>query len=124
MQTAQKNAEAEREIAEVKADLDKPLVEERQPVGIQISEETLADAVHDDEDPDKVRRLYQAMQRTNALQSESVFHFFDEEKTTSTKNTSPFPMRSIPDHRWTSNFQGSRAFSSSISLLTCTRGNN
>ncbi|KAF2257411.1 hypothetical protein BU26DRAFT_558798 [Trematosphaeria pertusa] len=106
VQAAQKSAEAERKIAEVKADLDKPL-ETTPPPDFGISEEALADAVHDDDDPDKAKRLYLAMQRTNALQMDCVFHFFREnleDSEGSHAKEATFPTDKLPKHRWTTSF--------------------
>lgn len=114
VQAAQKSAEAERKIAEVKADLDKPL-ETTPPPDFGISEEALADAVHDDDDPDKAKRLYLAMQRTNALQMDCVFHFFREnleDSEGSHAKEATFPTDKLPKHRWTTSFAGQHPYSS------------
>jgi hypothetical protein len=105
VQKAQQHAEKGRKIAQVKADLEEPIADPIPPAEADISEEVLASAVHDEEDPDKARRLYLAMQRTNALHSECVYHFFDGSQDSVAKGPS-FPINSLPDHRWTSSFQG------------------
>ncbi|KAF2689501.1 hypothetical protein K458DRAFT_384140 [Lentithecium fluviatile CBS 122367] len=105
VETVHQHVEKERKIAEVKAHLEKPLVEETPSVDFDISEDTLAAAVNDEEDPDKAKRLFQAMERTNAMHSECVFHFFEEGWNGSTPTDSPFPMDSLPNHRWTSSFE-------------------
>lgn len=117
VQKAQQHAERERKIAESKADLEKPIVKDTLVADFDISEEVLADAVKDEEDPQKARRLYLAMQRTNALHSECVFHFFDEGQNVSVPKGSPFPMGCLPNHRWTLNFEGQLA---SV-ILCCAR---
>jgi hypothetical protein len=110
VQRAQQHAETERKIAEVRADLEKPVAEDAPLADFDISEEVLADAVNDEEDPDKAKRLYLAMQRTNALHSECVFHFFDKDLDGNASRGSPFPMNCLPNHRWTSSFKGQSLF--------------
>jgi hypothetical protein len=106
VQKAQQHAEKGRKIAQVKADLEEPIADQPSPSAeVDISEEVLAGAVHDEDDPDRARRLYLAMQRTNALHSECVYHFFDGCQDSVAKGPS-FPINSLPDHRWTSSFQG------------------
>ncbi|KAJ4369077.1 hypothetical protein N0V83_006160 [Neocucurbitaria cava] len=106
VETAQRNMETERRIVERKADLDKSL-EEPARAEATINEDVLGQVVpDDDDDPDKAHRLFLAMQRTNATQSESVFHFFDD--SLHSENTQPkFPSNCLPKHRWASNFEDS-----------------
>jgi hypothetical protein len=102
--TAQRNLEIERQIKEHNAALDEPLEE---PVNnnVTINEDILGQVVDDDDDSEKARRLYQAMQRTNATQTESTYHFF--QGTSDSIQVSPkFPISSLPKHRWVSNFKG------------------
>lgn len=104
VQTAQKNLETERRIQEHKAVLNKA-VEEPVTTRITINEETLGQAVQDDDDdPHKAHRLLQAMQRTNATQMETVFYFFEHDVGTIPMQTK-FPINILPQHRWASNFQ-------------------
>ncbi|EUC34813.1 hypothetical protein COCCADRAFT_92459 [Bipolaris zeicola 26-R-13] len=104
VQTAQKNLETERKIQEHKAVLNKA-VEEPVTMRITINEETLGQAVQDDDDdPHKAHRLLQAMQRTNATQMETVFYFFEHDVDTIPMQTK-FPINVLPQHRWASNFQ-------------------
>ncbi|KAJ4297620.1 hypothetical protein N0V90_005513 [Kalmusia sp. IMI 367209] len=105
VQTAQKNAEMEKRIAQAQADLDKPLHEDHPERSVQINEDLVANTVHDDDDPDKAKKLYAAMQRTNALHVNCVFHFFNEGSDSPTTTNPPFPMNSLPQHGWTSNFE-------------------
>ncbi|KAF1939149.1 hypothetical protein EJ02DRAFT_265217 [Clathrospora elynae] len=108
--TAQKNMEAERRIREQKAELDKPLdksLEEATTVNITINEETLGQFLQDhDDDPEKARRLFQAMQRTNATQMETTFHIFQDTSDSMPVPTN-FPINSLPKHRWVANFEDS-----------------
>jgi hypothetical protein len=107
VQTAQKNRETERQILEHKTALETPL-EIPVNASITINEETLGQVVDDDDDdPEKAHRLFQAMQRTNATQLESTFHFFkDNSDSNSIPMRAAFPIRSFPNHRWVSNFEG------------------
>jgi hypothetical protein len=103
METAQKNLDVEREIQEHKAYLEKADVEPAA-VAKTLNEDTLKQAFHDDNDDDKANRLYKAMQRTNEVQAQTAFHFFEEvPKSTSAM---PFPQKSLPDHGWTACFEG------------------
>lgn len=98
------NIALEQEILNYKAELlESP--EEPQDVKLTLTEDVLAQAVNDDEDPDKARRLFVAMQRASAGQTEDVFHFFHEDKV-SRPASSPFPAGSLPQYRWTSSFRG------------------
>ncbi|RYO11367.1 hypothetical protein AA0121_g9939 [Alternaria tenuissima] len=110
VQTAQKNRETERQILEHKTALETPL-EIPVNASITINEETLGQVVDDDDDdPEKAHRLFQAMQRTNATQLESTFHFFkDNSDSNSIPMRAAFPIRSLPNHRWVSNFEDSYA---------------
>ncbi|KAF2446967.1 hypothetical protein P171DRAFT_242498 [Karstenula rhodostoma CBS 690.94] len=92
VQAARRNAQMEREIAEAQAELDRPLRQEPTRRGLEISEKMVADAVHGEDDPDKAKRLYLAMQRTNAFQVDCAFHFFNQEPDGLEK---PFPIESI-----------------------------
>jgi hypothetical protein len=102
--SAQKTRELERTIAEHKADLEN---EPEEPFGkdLVFDEDTLGQAVQDDDDPDKAHRLFLAMQRTNATHVESVFHFFDNTHASSTSLPS-FPVNCLPEQRWTTSFRG------------------
>lgn len=103
VQTVQKNLETERRIQEHKAVLDEP-IQEPATKRITINEETLGQAVQDDNyDPEKAHRLFQAMQRTNAAQMDNVFYFFDDTDTISVRTK--FPMAALPQHRWASILQ-------------------
>ncbi|KAH7562019.1 hypothetical protein BM1_03123 [Bipolaris maydis] len=104
VQTAQKNLETERKIQEHKAVLNKA-VQEPVTTRITINEETLGQAVQDDDDdPHKAHRLLQAMQRTNATQMESVFYFFEHDVDT-VPVQKKFPVNLLPQRRWASTFQ-------------------
>lgn len=104
VQAAHKNAETDRHIAEVQETLDKP-TEETLESNLQINEDLIANTVHDDDDPEKAKRLYAAMQRTNALHVDCVFHLFGQGSDRKRNNVS-FPMKSLPQHAWTSSFEG------------------
>lgn len=105
VQAAQKKLETEREIQEHKAVLDEP-IQAPAATRIPINEETLGQAVQDDDgdDPDKAHRLFQAMQRANAAQMESTFYFFDDHADTTHVQTK-FPIHALGQHRWASLFQ-------------------
>ncbi|KAF2873178.1 hypothetical protein BDV95DRAFT_569037 [Massariosphaeria phaeospora] len=108
VQAAQKIAELEQKIADGKADLDKPL-DDTPPPEFIVSEEAMAQVMNNDEDPEKAKRLYLAMQRTNALHSECVFHFFQEDVFSCSPAESEFPIGSLPDHQWVENLQDQTA---------------
>jgi hypothetical protein len=106
VKTAQKNLETERIIQEHKAALDTSS-EDLATSKITLNEETLGQVVQGDEDdPEKAHRLFQAMQRTNAIQMESTFHFFND-TSDSISVRSRFPISSLPEHRWVSSFEDS-----------------
>ncbi|KAG9185857.1 hypothetical protein G6011_07188 [Alternaria panax] len=107
VQAAQKNRETERQIQEHKTALEAPL-EAPVNASVPINEETLGQVVDDDDDPDKAHRLFQAIQRTNATQLESTFHFF-QDNSDSIQVRPAFPINSLPNHRWVSNFEDSHA---------------
>jgi hypothetical protein len=111
VETAQKNKELERVIAEHKADLAKQVEEEPAPAFV-LNEDVLGKAVQD-EDPEQAHRLFLAMQRTNATHKESVFHLFDETPSQRPVKTR-FPAGCLPDHRWTSSFRGKSIKSSAV----------
>lgn len=103
VETTQRNIEIERTIQADKAKLERDL---KAPVAaaFTLNERVLGQAVQDNDDPDQARRLYLAMQRTNATQMESAFHFF-----TNTTDSCPrqvkFPLNSLPEHRWAASFK-------------------
>jgi hypothetical protein len=113
VQDAQRDAEAERHIAQVKADLDKPVAGEMPAPNLDIDEELLASVVRDGDDPDKAKRLFLAMQRTNALHTNCVFYLFPKRPPDIKLKVSLFPMNSLPSHPWTSVFRGAWKSSSS-----------
>lgn len=102
VQAARKNAQKELDIAEAQAKLDTPLRQESPKHGLKISEKMVADAVHGEDDPDKAKKLYLAMQRTNAFQVDCGFHFFNRDPDGLEK---PFPIESI-EPQMTCTFQG------------------
>ncbi|CAI6264720.1 unnamed protein product [Periconia digitata] len=101
LHNAQKDVQSERQIAEAKADLEKPVAEEPPSSRLDISEETFASLAHDSDDPEKAKKLLSAMQRTNAFHAESVFHFWRKHQA----HCSPFPKDCLPNHQWASVFQ-------------------
>lgn len=120
VQKALKDAEAEQRIAAGKADLEKP-VEEGTQQGSGITEEALAGVVEENEDGTKAKKLYAAMQRTNAQDTECVFHFFGEDLGAKPR-ASPFPAKSLPEHGWVANFKGLYELADlTLNSLTCFR---
>ncbi|KAJ4356062.1 uncharacterized protein N0V89_004089 [Didymosphaeria variabile] len=105
VQAAQRNAEMEQDIAKAQAELDKPLREDSPERGLKISEEMVAGALHDEDDPEKAKKLYLAMQRTNAFQVECAFHFFDRESDDDSALDLPFPLESLSYPRMVSKFE-------------------
>ncbi|KAF1835793.1 hypothetical protein BDW02DRAFT_597024 [Decorospora gaudefroyi] len=108
VKTARTNLDTERKIREHQAALDQSL-DHLPTTNVTLDEETLGQVVQGDEDdPDKARRLFQAMQRTNATRMESTFHFFGD-TSDSVPARARFPINSLPNHCWVSNFQGSNS---------------
>ena len=72
-----------------------------------IDEKFLASVVGDDEDEDsneRAQRVLQAMERTDALRMDCVWHFFAEEWLSPPSN--PFPLHSLPTAGWQSILKG------------------
>ncbi|KAI4911079.1 hypothetical protein J4E90_007336 [Alternaria incomplexa] len=107
VKTAHKNLETERQIKEHSALLDQSL-EEHADTTLALNEELLGQAVDDDDDPEKSHRLLQAMQRTNATQMESVYHFFQDDSD-SIQAQPKFPLSSLTKHGWVSILKDSYA---------------
>lgn len=103
METAQKSLDIEREILKHKADLEKD-DDLAAPVATTLDKDTLKQAINDDEDSDKADRLYKAMQRTNEVQVQTAYHFFED--TPKLTLLQHFPQQSLPDHGWTACFEG------------------
>lgn len=104
VQTAQQNMEIERKIVEQKADLNKSF-EEPNTTNSTINEAILGQAVEpDSDDPEKARRLFLAMQRTNIAQPNSFFYFFRD--TSDSLGFEPtFPFHTLPKSHWASSFK-------------------
>ncbi|XPS72097.1 hypothetical protein M3J09_004267 [Ascochyta lentis] len=102
METAQKNLDAEREIQERKADLER-VEEQTASLTTTLDENTLKQAINDAERPDQADRLFKAMQRTNETQAQTAYHFFEDIHHPSLKQ--PFPQQSLPDHGWAACFE-------------------
>ncbi|KAJ4364223.1 hypothetical protein N0V95_000845 [Ascochyta clinopodiicola] len=102
IEAAQKNMDAEREIQERKADLER-VEEQTAPVATTLDKDTLEQAINDAEDPDQADRLFKAMQRTNQVRVQAAYHFFGD--THHLSLTSPFPQQSLPDQGWTACFE-------------------
>ncbi|KAF2745874.1 hypothetical protein M011DRAFT_469135 [Sporormia fimetaria CBS 119925] len=95
VESAKKSAKKEQRIAALKADLNKS-IDNTVKGDLTIDEETLAGVVQDEEEgDDKAKRLYLAMQRTNALESDPSFHFFRSEP--GPLLHMPFPAHSLTD---------------------------
>lgn len=107
MATAQKNLDAERAIQEHKADLEK-VDEEAAPIASALDKDTLKQAIQDGEDSDQADRLYKAMQRTDAVSAPTAYHFFEDIPNVSL--ISPFPQQSLPNHGWTTCFEGGYSY--------------
>ncbi|KAF2639288.1 hypothetical protein P280DRAFT_58113 [Massarina eburnea CBS 473.64] len=104
LQRTLQSTAAERKIAELEAELDRPEEEVTQDEDHEISEETLANVLRNGDDPDRAKNLHRTLQRVNALQMDCVFHLFRADWTVLSM-TRPFPMHSLPNHSWTSVFQ-------------------
>ncbi|UPX15930.1 uncharacterized protein EKO05_0006361 [Ascochyta rabiei] len=102
METAQKNLDAEREIQERKADLER-VEEQTAPVPTALDKDTLEQAINDAEDPDQADRLFKAMQRTNQARAQTAYHFFGD--THQLSMVPSFPQKSLPDRGWTACFE-------------------
>ncbi|KAL5389884.1 hypothetical protein PMIN02_007205 [Paraphaeosphaeria minitans] len=122
VQAAKRNAQKEQEIVQAQAELDKPLRQDSPEHGLKMSENKVADVVHGGDDPEKAKKLYLAMQRTNAFQVDCVFHFFNQEPDYFEK---PFPIENIPPET-TCIFQDessrNQAFTSGFATLLFIRG--
>lgn len=120
VQSLQKDNEVELKLAEWKALLEEKLEEESDSsdkAASTIDESLLAGVVNDDAGEEKAKRLYLAMQRTNALESDCVFHFFgDAPKCGSTRRTT-FPSHILPRQGWTSCFDGKMSRSISARVI-------
>ncbi|KAE8848049.1 hypothetical protein PTNB85_01892 [Pyrenophora teres f. teres] len=103
IQTVQQKLETEQRIKERKAALEEA---DEEPINntTAITEDALGQVVQDDDDPDKAHRLFLAMQRTNAMQMQSTFHFFSD-PSDSIPVLSKFPARSLPGQRWASSLK-------------------
>lgn len=107
VQTARKNAELEREIAQAQAELEKDLRADLPQRDSKFNEAMVADVVRDGKDSEKAKKLYLAMQRTNAFQVDHVFHFFDRQLSGTTAVENPFPTGLLSKHQFAPTFQGS-----------------
>ncbi|KAH7398938.1 hypothetical protein DE146DRAFT_678036 [Phaeosphaeria sp. MPI-PUGE-AT-0046c] len=103
IQTAKKGREVEQLVAEHKADLENTS-NGATSADFVFNEDALGQVVQNDEDPDQAHRLFLAMQRTNATHVERVYHFFDPSQISPTAS-SDFPVRSLPEHRWTTSLR-------------------
>jgi hypothetical protein len=104
METAQKHMEVEREIAEHKAHLDSAN-DEPSISTVTINKDLLKHAVGDgdDDEEDKADRLYAAMQRTSDVKVHVAYQFFEP---VSASVRPRFPLHSLPEHGWTTSFEG------------------
>lgn len=107
IETAESNLATERRIQEHKATFVKVEQSPRKAV-ITLDESLLSQAVDDDEDAEeKARRLLLAIQRTNAAQTEELYHFFGD--TRRAKRTQrPFPAMNAKPVVWNSIFRRQR----------------
>ena len=109
VRSGDENAEMERQIAEAQAEMERPLRAETPIDHLTISEEMLAGALKDDPDPERAKKIYTAMQRTNALHVDCAFHLFGHNPETSPSSMPsipPFPTNILPQCRSLSMFQG------------------
>lgn len=117
-ESALKNMESEQLIETHKAGLAR---EEEEDAQFVFNEDTLGQAIKNDDDPEQAHRLFLAMQRTNAVQAESVFHFF-RDTSDSIAVQSKFPVGCLPQHRRTSSFRGAHIpLPMVVYSLTCPR---
>ncbi|RMZ74340.1 2-isopropylmalate synthase [Pyrenophora seminiperda CCB06] len=100
LQTVQQKIETEQRIKEHKAVLEAADEEPMNNV-VAITEDTFGQVVQDEDDPDKAHRLFLAMQRTSATQTQSTFHFFGD-PVHSISPMSKFPVMGLPHQRWLS----------------------
>jgi hypothetical protein len=107
VQEARENAEMEKQIVEAQADLDRALSRKTPERGLDINEELVAGALKDNDDPNKAKKLYLAMQRTNALDVECAFYFFDRPSDAQTSNEFSLSADSLSQPRLASFFKGS-----------------
>lgn len=97
--------EAARQVAEYKAILEKPLETAPDAEGA-IDQEDLANILDDDEEGGRRKRLLLAMKRTNATDSDRVFHFLKKPAKRPSKRSSSFPTRSISSSAMRNCFKG------------------
>ncbi|KAF2017279.1 hypothetical protein BU24DRAFT_420319 [Aaosphaeria arxii CBS 175.79] len=103
IQAAHNDFEKELKIAAGREEVSRPL-EEEVTSNIEFSEETLATIAHEGGDDEKSKRLYLAMQRTNAHDTACVFHLFLEQPVRS-RRSEPFPYKYISAYSWAASFQ-------------------
>jgi hypothetical protein len=101
---AEEDALREKEMSEIRAELEKSDEDELDDVAID--EQVLAKSINDDEDGEKSRRLANAIKRAEALRMECAWHFFEKSTPKSAPRRPPFPSSSLPTHAWRANFEG------------------
>jgi hypothetical protein len=106
IRSLQEDAAAEKDMDLWKSVLEEDPTEPTGPAESTIDENLIEGVVDDKEGESKAKRLYMAMQRTNALDSDCVFHFFGETPDTESSASKPFPFDSLPSHGWASCFNG------------------
>ena len=107
VQEAHENAEMEKQIAEAQADLDRALSRKTPERNLDLSEEMVAGALQGSQDPEKAKKLYLAMQRTNALHVDCAFYFFDQPVDAQTSTSLSLSSNLLSHPRLMSFFKGS-----------------
>lgn len=121
VQSDDENAEMERQIAEAQAEMDRPLRAETPDDHLVISEEMVAGALKGDDDPEKAKKIYLAMQRTNALQVDCAFHFFVHHSNAQSPTSLSFPKDLLLQRKSMSMFKGANPFfvEGAVQLTIC-----
>lgn len=65
-----------------------------------IDQALLASVIEDGEDDHKAQRLLQAIERTDALHKDTVWHFFEDQASATLPRSSPFPKDALPSQGW------------------------
>lgn len=106
VEQAKRGAEMDRQVAEWKAMLEKPL-ETTVDAHAAIGQDLVVNIVGDDEEGGRSKRLLLAMQRTNATDTDGGFHFLKKVAKQPSRRSPSFPTSSLPNSGLRACFKGS-----------------